>query len=74
MLNEIKPASPLFTINDTVNQEQALNCASDLLRCIITLACESGDSTLRTRRDLECSVGYMAEIAKAMVDRSIDCR
>ncbi|MCF5353309.1 DUF3077 domain-containing protein, partial [Pseudomonas syringae] len=49
------------------------NYASDLLRCIITTAYESGDSTQGTSRDLAFSVLHMAEMAKAMVDRSLEC-
>ncbi|MBC3950099.1 MULTISPECIES: DUF6124 family protein [Pseudomonas] len=74
MLKQNNADSPLFTINETVNQQQALNYASDLLRCIITTAYESGDNAKGTSRDLAFSVVHMAEIAKAMVDRSIDCR
>jgi hypothetical protein len=74
MIEETKSTSALFTINDTVSHEQALNYASDLLRCIITTAYESGDNSIGTSRDLAFSVVHMAEIAKAMVDRSIDCR
>jgi hypothetical protein len=74
MLKQNNADSPLFTINETVNQQQALNYASDLLRCIITTAYESGDNATGTSRDLAFSVVHLAEIAKAMVDRSIDCR
>ena len=74
MLEDTQTTPPLFTINDTVDQQQALNYASDLLRCIITTAYESGDNAMGTSRDLAFSVVHMAEMAKAMVDRSIDCR
>ncbi|MBI6856213.1 DUF3077 domain-containing protein [Pseudomonas cichorii] len=65
------PPKPLFIVNDTVSQEEALNYASDLLRCIITTSHESGDSSQGTSRDLAFSVLHLAEMAKAMVDRSI---
>ncbi|MDU8502423.1 DUF3077 domain-containing protein [Pseudomonas syringae] len=75
MPNKIVPDPPtaLFTVNTSVSQEEALNYASDLLRCIITTAYESGDSTQGTSRDLAFSVLHMAEMAKAMVDRSLEC-
>ncbi|OUM09164.1 DUF3077 domain-containing protein [Pseudomonas syringae] len=75
MPDKIVPDPPpaLFTVNPSVSQEEALNYASDLLRCIITAAYESGDSTQGTSRDLAFSVSHMAEMAKAMVDRSLEC-
>ncbi|SHN11003.1 Protein of unknown function [Pseudomonas asturiensis] len=66
------PPNALYTINPSVTQEQALNYASDLLRCIITTAYESGDNAEGTSRDLVFAVLHMAELAKAMVDRSLD--
>ncbi|MFJ4142253.1 DUF6124 family protein [Pseudomonas sp. NPDC089734] len=75
MLDKVIPDPPtaLFIVNESVNQEEALNYASDLLRCIITTACESGESAQGTSRDLAFSVQHLAEMAKAMVDRSIAC-
>ncbi len=75
MLDKVIPDPPtaLFIVNEAVNQEKALNYASDLLRCIITTAYESGDSAQGRGRDLAFSVLHLAEMAKAMVDRSIAC-
>ena len=75
MLDKVIPAPPktLFIVNEAVNQEEALNYASDLLRCIITTSSESSDSAPGTSRDLALSVQHLAEMAKAMVDRSIAC-
>ncbi|NYS41048.1 DUF3077 domain-containing protein, partial [Pseudomonas syringae pv. actinidiae] len=66
MLDKIVPDPPntLFTVNKSVSLEDALNYASDLLRCIITTAYESGDNTQGTSRDLAFSVLHMAEMAK----------
>lgn len=52
MLDKIVPDPPntLFTVNKSVSLEDALNYASDLLRCIITTAYESGDNTQGTSR------------------------
>ena len=74
MLQRLIPDPPnaLYTINQSVTQEEALNYASDLLRCIITTAYESGDNAEGTSRDLVFAVLHMAELAKAMVDRSLD--
>lgn len=64
--------TPLFTIDKSVTQEQALNYASDLMRCIITLTHESSDSPPEITRGMACSTLHLATIAKAFVDHSAD--
>ncbi|MEG5263841.1 DUF3077 domain-containing protein [Pseudomonas sp. JDS28PS106] len=68
----IAPSS-LFSIHESVGPQDALNHASDLLRCIIATAEESCECTQGVSRDLTLSVVHLAQLAKAMVDRSLDC-
>ena len=65
--------SSLFSIHESVGPQDALNHASDLLRCIIATAEESCECTQGVSRDLTLSVVHLAQLAKAMVDRSLDC-
>ncbi|MCF4986500.1 DUF3077 domain-containing protein [Pseudomonas syringae] len=46
--------------------------ASDLLRCAATSACEFSDSMTGTQRDMTLSIMHLVEMAKVMVDRTID--
>ncbi|MFJ4144080.1 DUF6124 family protein [Pseudomonas sp. NPDC089734] len=62
---EIKP----FIVNEALSHQDALNHASDLLRCIIATANEASDSQ---NHDLTFSILHLAQMAKAMVDRSLD--
>lgn len=73
MPNQPIASTSLFSINDTVGPQDALNHASDLLRCIIATAEESTESNHGASRDLNLSVVHLAHMAKAMVDRSLDC-
>jgi hypothetical protein len=73
MLDHPTASTGLFSINETVGPEAALNHASDLLRCIIATAEESNECAQGVSRDLTLSVVHLAQMAKAMVDRSLDC-
>lgn len=73
MLNNATASLGLFSINESVSPEDALNHASDLLRCIIATAEESNECTGIVSRDLTLSVVHLAQMAKAMVDRTLDC-
>jgi hypothetical protein len=73
MLDSRTASSSLFSINENVGPEDALNHASDLLRCIIATAGESTECSQGASRDLTLSVVHLAQMAKAMVDRSLDC-
>ncbi|WP_375538568.1 DUF6124 family protein, partial [Pseudomonas chlororaphis] len=44
----------------------------DLLRCAAASAYEAADHLRGTRRDLAFSVVHMIDMAKALVDRSLD--
>lgn len=66
------PDTPLFTINKSVTKEQALNYASDLMRCLITLTHESCDSDPQTSRALNFSALHLATMTKAFVDHSAE--
>ncbi|MCI3943304.1 hypothetical protein K0038_00294 [Pseudomonas syringae] len=69
---KIVPDPPLFTANPNINHEDALMHASDLLRCAITSAAEFSDSMTGTQRDMTLSIMHLTEMAKVMVDRTID--
>ena len=70
------PAHPVanatYAIHDSVNLEAALAQASDLLRCMGASASEAGNGLSGMQRDLVLSIAYLAELAKAYVDRSLD--
>ncbi|WP_445380690.1 DUF6124 family protein [Pseudomonas syringae] len=69
---KIVPDPPLFTANPDISPEDALMHASDLLRCAATSACEFSDSMTGTQRDMTLSIMHLVEMAKVMVDRTID--
>ena len=61
----------LFTIKPGISQEEALVHASDLLRSAAATAYESASSHQGNHRDLAFSVVYQIDMAKAMVERSL---
>ncbi len=61
-----------FAVSRHVGREEALIHASDLLRCAAAIAHETADSRHGAGRDLALSIGHMVDMAKAMVDRSLD--
>ncbi|MGA8138902.1 MAG: DUF3077 domain-containing protein [Pseudomonas gingeri] len=58
----------LFAVRDDLDIEDAMIQASDLLRCAAAAAYEAANSA---NRDLGCSVVYMIDMAKALVDRVV---
>jgi len=65
------PDGVLFAIKPGVSQEEALVHASDLLRSAAATAYESASSHQGNHRDLAFSVVYLIDMAKAMVERSL---
>ena len=63
--------SALFAIKPDITQEEALVHASDLLRSAAATAYESANSHQGNQRDLAFSVVYLIDMAKAMVERSL---
>ncbi|WP_460135381.1 DUF6124 family protein [Pseudomonas sp. S1_E04] len=61
----------LFAIKPGISQEEALVHASDLLRSAAATAYESANSHDGNHRDLAFSVVYLIDMAKAMVERSL---
>ncbi|KRP74659.1 hypothetical protein TX23_00240 [Pseudomonas paralactis] len=61
----------LFAIKPGVSQEEALVHASDLLRSAAATAYESACRHQGNQRDLAFSVVYLIDMAKAMVERSL---
>ncbi|MFJ4143608.1 DUF6124 family protein [Pseudomonas sp. NPDC089734] len=70
MLNA-EPALPLSPAQDTT-LEQSLCYASELLSCAAATAYESSDRLSGTHRHLALSVVHLVELAKTVVDRSLN--
>ena len=64
--------SRFFDVNRNVSSEEALVHASDLLRCAAATAFESASHLQGANRDLAFSTVHMIDMAKAMVDRSLE--
>lgn len=64
----------LFAIKAGISQEEALIHASDLLRSAAATAYESASNHQGNQRDLAFSVVYLIDMAKAMVERSLQVR
>ncbi|MFC6298653.1 DUF3077 domain-containing protein [Pseudomonas sp. CCM 7893] len=67
------PEAGYFTPNADLSFEDALARASDLLNCAAATAHESADGLDGPSRALVHSVMHLIEMAKVMVDRSLDC-
>nr|WP_315417952.1 DUF3077 domain-containing protein [uncultured Pseudomonas sp.] len=65
------PDGTFFAIKPGISQEEALVHASDLLRSAAATAYESASSHQGNQRDLAFSVVYLIDMAKAMVERSL---
>ncbi|WDU64359.1 DUF3077 domain-containing protein [Pseudomonas poae] len=65
------PDGALFAIKPGISQEEALVHASELLRSAAATAYESASSHQGNHRDLAFSVVYLIDMAKAMVERSL---
>ena len=52
--------------------EESLAHASGLLRCAMATACESAEHLSGVKRDLAFSVVHLIDMAKAVVDQSLD--
>ncbi|WP_392890376.1 DUF6124 family protein [Pseudomonas migulae] len=61
-----------FDVNRNVSSEEALVRASDLLRCAAATASEAANNLRGVHRDLACSTVHMIDMAKALLDRSLD--
>ncbi len=56
----------------SINLEENLSRASDLLRCAAGTAYESSDQLSGRKRDLAFSVMHLVEMAQALVERSLE--
>ncbi|MGH8387596.1 MAG: DUF6124 family protein [Pseudomonas sp.] len=70
---EVLVEERFFDVNRNIGCEEALVHASDLLRCAAATANESANHLQGTNRDLAFSTVHMIDMAKAMVDRSLEC-
>ena len=62
-----------YAAPNSVNLEAALAQASDLLRCMGATANEAGNGLHGAQRDVVLSIVHLAELARAYVDKSLDC-
>ena len=60
-----------FDVNPDISVEEALIHAFDLLRCAAATAHESASNLHGPSRDLAYSTVHMIDMAKAMIDRSL---
>ena len=72
IVSEASSGERFFAVSRHVGREEALVHASDLLRCAAAIAHETADSRHGAGRDLALSIGHMVDMAKAMVDRSLE--
>lgn len=72
IVSETPGGEHFFAVSRHVGREEALIHASDLLRCAAAIAHETADSRHGAGRDLALSIGHMVDMAKAMVDRSLE--
>jgi hypothetical protein len=66
------PSADPFIARTDLSMLEALNHASELLRCAAATAYESADALKGPQRDLGLSVVHMINMARSMVDRSLD--
>lgn len=66
------PGAEPFVARSDLGMLEALNHASELLRCAAATAYESADALKGPPRDLGLSVVHMINMARSMVDRSLD--
>ena len=60
----------LFKVNESIDEEEALIHAFDLLRCASAVAYESAVNLQGTKRDLAFSVVHMLDLARALMERT----
>ncbi|OYQ17109.1 hypothetical protein B7L09_16215 [Pseudomonas mandelii] len=73
--NQPSPPDELrfYNVSEDVSFEDAQLHLADLLRCASVSAYQCGEHLKGADRAMVFSVWHLLEIAKAMVDRSIDC-
>jgi len=70
-VSEAATVERFFDVNPQISAEEALVHASDLLRCAAATAHESANNLHGPGRDLAYSTVHMIDMAKAMIDRSL---
>lgn len=71
-VSEVDVEERFFDVNRNISSEEALVHASDLMRCAGAIAYESANNLQGAHRDLAISAVHMIDMAKAMVDRSLE--
>jgi hypothetical protein len=70
-VSEVAVEERFFDVKPDISAEEALVHASDLLRCAAATAYESANNLNGASRDLAFSTVHMIDMAKAMIDRSL---
>ncbi|MCU7647487.1 DUF6124 family protein [Pseudomonas piscis] len=68
----INKEEKFFEIRSSLSSEEAMIHASDLLRCAAATAYDAADNLHGPNRDLAFSVVHMIDLAKALVDKSLE--
>ncbi|BAQ81908.1 DUF6124 family protein [Pseudomonas sp. St29] len=63
-----------FEIRRSLSSEEAMIHASDLLRCAAATAYDAANHLQGANRDLAFSVVHMIDLAKALVDKCLECQ
>jgi len=58
--------------DSSINLEETLSKASDLLLCAAATAYETSDQLSRQKRDLAFSVMHLVEMAQTLIERSLE--
>ncbi|KTC34854.1 hypothetical protein AO265_20520 [Pseudomonas sp. ABAC61] len=69
---DIGKEEKFFEIRSSLSSEEAMIHASDLLRCAAATAYDAADNLHGPNRDLAFSVVHMIDLAKALVDKSLE--
>ncbi|MCU1728510.1 DUF3077 domain-containing protein [Pseudomonas sp. 7P_10.2_Bac1] len=62
----------VFVVCDGLSQEEALVCASDYLRCGLSMVHASAETHQGPHRDQFLSVAFFFESAKQLLDKALD--
>ena len=62
----------IYQVSNGISGAEALNHAASVLRCAAAAAYESADNLRGSERDMAFSVVHMLDLARALVDRSLE--
>lgn len=71
-VSDAETPDKLFHVRNDIGMEEAMIHAYDLLRCAAAVAYQLAESLQGASRDLAFSAIHMVELARAMVERSLN--